>query len=75
MEQRSTDKELLSVQAGLSPHAPYTMSIDFLSDCAQRCIDRSWLLSMHVAESMEEMEWWPIEVDRFASYSIDLLQL
>ncbi len=57
MEQRSTDGELLSVQAGLSPHAPYTMSIDFLSDCAQRCIDRSWLLSMHVAESMEEMEW------------------
>ena len=47
----------MPLQAGLSPHAPYTMSIEYLAECVKLCQRRKWLLSMHLAESKEEMEW------------------
>jgi len=41
---------------GLSPHAPYTTSIDLLRGAARETAERGWLLSTHVAESAEEFE-------------------
>ena len=41
---------------GLSPHAPYTVSPDLLRAAATRAYEREMLLTIHLAESQEEMK-------------------
>ena len=43
-------------QCGLSPHAPYTTSRALLRAAAQTARENHWLLTTHVAESIEEHE-------------------
>ena len=43
-------------QRGLSPHAPYTTSIDVLIQAAGIAKRNRWLLTTHVAESAEEFQ-------------------
>jgi aminodeoxyfutalosine deaminase len=53
-------RELESVapggRLGLSPHAPYTVTSDLLSQAVQRAVHDSRPLAMHVAETLEELE-------------------
>lgn len=45
-----------SLRGGLSPHAPYTTTIDLLRCAAAEARARGWLLTTHVAESQEEFD-------------------
>lgn len=42
---------------GLSPHAPFTVSAALLAAAAARARRRAWPLSIHWAETREEVEW------------------
>jgi len=42
--------------AGLSPHAPYTVAGPLYRLCAERARASGWLLTTHVAESVEEVD-------------------
>ncbi|HMJ89716.1 MAG TPA: amidohydrolase family protein [Candidatus Acidoferrum sp.] len=41
---------------GLSPHAPYTTSLELLWHAAENALANRWLLTAHVAESEEEFQ-------------------
>lgn len=45
------------LKAGLSPHAPYTTSIEMVRQAVALSQSRQTLISMHLAETMEEIEW------------------
>lgn len=44
------------LQPGWSPHAPYTVSFEFLQHLVQRAADAKLPLAMHLAESAEECQ-------------------
>jgi aminodeoxyfutalosine deaminase len=44
-------------KAGFSPHAPYTTSLSTTKNCVEQSIANSRLMSMHLAESADEIEW------------------
>ncbi|MBC8003096.1 MAG: amidohydrolase family protein [Opitutaceae bacterium] len=43
-------------RVGLAPHAPYSTTLELLSLAARAAMDRSWPLTLHVAESQAEFE-------------------
>ena len=45
------------VREGLSPHAPYTTSLELLRGCARLRARRALPLAVHWAETREEREW------------------
>ncbi len=45
-----------TARAGLSPHAPYTVSPALLERLVTRAVERRFPLAMHLAESREELE-------------------
>ena len=47
---------LPAASAGLSPHAPYSTSPELLSTAAAAAREHRWLLTSHVAESVDEFE-------------------
>lgn len=63
-ELRSFETEL--VQAGVSPHAPYTVSAPQLKVTAQLAIDERLPLMMHAAESQAELDFMLRGVGVFA---------
>ena len=42
---------------GYAPHAPYTASRNVTKLCAEQSLAQSRLVTMHLAESVDEMEW------------------
>ncbi len=54
---------------GYAPHAPYTASRNVTKLCAEQSLAQSRLVTMHLAESVDEMEWLR---DRVGSF-LDLL--
>lgn len=44
-------------RAGLAPHAPYTASRNVTQWCAELSRDEHRLVTMHLAESKEELQW------------------
>ncbi len=44
-------------RAAISPHAPYTASIDLVREAVSQSILNRGIVSMHLAESRDEMEW------------------
>lgn len=44
-------------RAAISPHAPYTASIDLVRDAVSQSVSNRGIVSMHLAESRDEMEW------------------
>jgi cytosine/adenosine deaminase-related metal-dependent hydrolase len=44
-------------QGGMAPHAPYTASLAVSRDAAQWSSQRRGLVSMHLAETPEELQW------------------
>jgi aminodeoxyfutalosine deaminase len=55
------------IRIGLAPHAPYTASLQATEVAASRSLRDSRLLSMHLAESQEEMIWLQQGQGPFAS--------
>lgn len=49
------------IRPGLSPHAPYTVSADLLRAAAELARQRSWPVSVHWAETEEEVAWLSAE--------------
>jgi cytosine/adenosine deaminase-related metal-dependent hydrolase len=47
----------LRLRLGLAPHAPYTTSLAVLEECVQSSLQRQHLISMHLAETREELQW------------------
>ncbi len=52
----SQNKTAPHLLAGLSPHAPYSVSFDLLKSITQLAIKRNVPLAMHLAETTEEIE-------------------
>ena len=44
-------------RCGLAPHAPYTTPIELVRASVELAQKNKWTVSMHLAESVEEMEW------------------
>ncbi len=61
---RQSDTAL--VQAGLSPHAPYTVSADLFRAVAAWARDEQWPVAVHVAESRAETQFVRDGVGPFA---------
>jgi 5-methylthioadenosine/S-adenosylhomocysteine deaminase len=65
LELRSSETEL--VKAGISPHAPYTVSRRLFEKIAQYAIDEKIKTSIHAAESREEDELMRLGTGFFTS--------
>jgi cytosine/adenosine deaminase-related metal-dependent hydrolase len=54
---RSVTSPVPEAGVGLSPHAPYTVTGDLLKQAVDRAINESRPVAMHVAETLEELEF------------------
>lgn len=52
-----SDKHAGQLQLGLSPHAPYSISADYLRDIYQKCQSEDLICMTHLAESPAEVQF------------------
>ncbi|MBU6175455.1 MAG: amidohydrolase family protein, partial [Planctomycetes bacterium] len=53
----SAPREWLDSRFAVSPHAPYTASVELVRQAVSECILNEGILSMHLGESRDEMDW------------------
>ena len=64
---RTLSAETNSIELGLSPHAPYTVSLATVREAAERSARDKIPLAMHLAESSEEVEFVTQQTGPFRS--------
>lgn len=57
VEEALTERSVGSMELGVSPHSPYTISSEYLTQLYEMCCDQQLFCTTHIAESVDEVDF------------------